>query len=264
MDRFGNPFRANLAGWDNESRSSFRGEEPVTLNYAAIGEGGIVLTSDSQVTHIHRGENGGVLGTYEGQRIKIVRLGTEAAFSVSGNSGLVDTLLAKVEIETGGYGDTLTFEETVQKYRRIFAQEWNDKCDQPHPGPEAAFLFCGYIGTTEKKFPQIVRLDSRTSFAYNPITRRGWAWAGAESHGAALYLHHRFYRDAMPLEQLKLLAYSIVAEVADQDNSVGPPIEMVVVTPTGLLAIEDPEKAKYENARQRMIQGIGTFLADFR
>jgi hypothetical protein len=86
------------------------------------------------------------------------------------------------------------------------------------------------------------------------ITSLAWQW----------FLHHRFYREdpLMPLEQAKLLAYCIAAEVADQDNSVGGQIEVEVITPEKSESLRGTEK--YERARQRMAAGVRSVLDSFR
>jgi hypothetical protein len=66
----------------------------------------------------------------------------------------------------------------------------------------------------------------------------------------------------MPLEQAKLLAYCIAAEVADQDTGVGGPIEMEVITPGGSEAMTN--LAKYESARQELLGRVRTSPAEFK
>ncbi len=125
-----------------------------------------------------------------------------------------------------------------------------------------AFLFCGFIVKQGRELPQIAKLDIADDFLWNPVTTRDYAATGSENHGAAYYLHHRFYRDGMPLEQAKLLAYCIAKEVADLDNSVGGPLEMEVITPDGSHAFAD--FAKYEDGRQKTINGVASVLAAFQ
>lgn len=70
----------------------------MTLTYAVIADGGIVLCADSQVTHTHKDPRGRVIGTYEGRQGKIRRFGGDRfAFSMAGNSGFLDALLAQVD-----------------------------------------------------------------------------------------------------------------------------------------------------------------------
>lgn len=234
----------------------------MTLTYALIADGGIILAADSQITHTHlvpdsMGEGRQVVGTYEGTHSKIKRLGN-SAFSVSGNSGLVNTLLARAE--NSGIKPTQPFEKLVKDYGNAFCEvQFNERL-QLAPRIEAAFLFCGYIGPPKNKRPQIVKLDSAANFNYNPITDEGFAFTGAKEHGAVLYLHHRFYRPRMPLEQAKLLGYCIVAEVADQDNSVGGPIEIEIITPKGSWPMRDSEIEKYEQARQSLVAKVRATL----
>lgn len=235
----------------------------MTLTYALIADGGIILAADSQITHIHSvpdplGDGRRVVGTYEGIRSKIKRLGNHSAFSVSGNSGLVNTLLARAE--TTGVNPTQPFEKLVKSYGDAFCEVLFGERLQLAPRIEAAFLFCGYIGPPENKHPQIVKLDTAANFNYNAITDEGFAFTGSEEHGAVLYLHHRFYRPRMPLEQAKLLAYCIVAEVADQDNSVGGPVEVEIVTPNGSEPLRDSDIEKYGQARQRLVATVRATL----
>ena len=64
----------------------------------------------------------------------------------------------------------------------------------------------------------------------------------------------------MPLEQAKLLGYCIGAEVADQDNSVGGPIEIEIITPKGSWPMRDSEIEKYEQARQSLVAKVRATL----
>jgi 20S proteasome alpha/beta subunit len=242
------------------------GQNNMTLTYALIADGGIILAADSQVTHTHSvpdplGHGRRVVGTYEGTHSKIRRIEKDSAFSVAGNLGLVNTLLARAD--NAGISPKKQFEELVKGYASAFCEVLFDERLQLAPRIEAAFLFCGYIGPPESRHPQIVKLDSAANFNYNPITDEGFAFTGSEEHGAVLYLHHRFYRPRMPLEQAKLLAYCIVAEVADQDNSVGGPIEVEVITPNGSQALRDSDIEKYEQARQSLIAKVRATLDEW-
>ena len=228
----------------------------MTLSYAVIADGGIVLAVDSQVTYEHRVPDFGssrVVGTYEGLQSKIRRLGDHSAFSFAGNRGLVDTLLARAEL--AGIDPSSSFEELVKLYGNVFCEvQVNERIQLP--SIDAAFLFCGYIGSGESRRPQIVKLDSRSGFNYNALTDKGFAFTGAVEHGGVLYLHHRFYRPRMPIEQAKLLAYCIVAEVADQDNSVGGPIEIEIITPKDSRPLSDSDISRCERVRQKIIASV--------
>lgn len=235
----------------------------MTFTYAVIADGGIVLCADSQVTHTHNDQFGKVIGTYEGRRGKIRRLAGRFAFSVSGNGGLVDTLLAEIDEEQVARLES--FDEIVKTYQAAFQKVLKEKYgDNPmevrHFG--VAFLFCGYVVRHGKALPQIVKLDVSSDFLWNPITGRDHAATGQERHGAAYFLHHRFYREGMPLEQAKLLAYCAASEVADLDGSVGGPIEMEIITPEGSGPLTDLHK--YEKARQEIAGKVQSFLAAFR
>jgi 20S proteasome alpha/beta subunit len=236
----------------------------MTLSYAAIADGGIVLAADSQITYTHRVpefESSRVVGTYKGLQSKIRRLGNHSAFSFAGNRGLVDTLLAKAEL--AGIDPTKSFEELVKLYGNVFCEVQVSERIQL-PAIDAAFLFCGYIGRGKDRHPQIVKLDSRLGFSYNAITDQGFAFTGAAEHGGVLYLHHRFYRPRMPVEQAKLLVYCVVAEVAAQDNSVGGPIEMEIITPHGSEALSESDIARYEKVRRKLIATAAKTLSQFQ
>ncbi len=232
----------------------------MTFTYAVISRGGIVLVADSQVTFTHKDKRGSIVATYEDTRGKIRRIGNRCAFSTAGNGGFIDTLLAKADLD--GIGESLSFDEAVRKYGKVFREH----CQAEYPNGriplEAAFLFCGYIGDPSKRVPQIVKLDSAFDFQQNPISKRGFAWTGEIMHGAALYLQHRFYREDLELEQAKLLAYCIAAEIADQDNSVGGPIEVEVITPDSSGPLTNLEK--YEKARQDLLATVRAYLNRFR
>lgn len=253
------PLRMNRAGPDEEPRLSILVGRKMTFSYAVIAEGGIVLAADSQVTHTHRTEYGDVIGTYVNQRGKIKRLRDRAAFSIAGNAGFADTLLAKARFK--GIDPDQSFEELVKDYAKVFRAEVDDKHEGLPNQLQVAFLYCGYIRDGAQHVPQIVKLDSSNYFAYNSVTGRGYAWSGATEHGAAIYLHNRFYREELTLEQAKLLAYCIAAEVAQQDNSVGGPIEVEVITPTGTSALTGIEK--YEQGRQEIANQIDSFLRNW-
>lgn len=234
----------------------------MTFTYAVIAESGIVLAADSQMTYTHRNLNGDVVGTYESFSGKIRRIGNNRfAFSIAGNRGMADTLLAKAELRQ--IDQSGSFEELVQEYRNVFSEEWYNKYSQLGPRVDAAFLFCGFL---KGRVPQIVKLDSTGNFIYNPITSRGFAWTGATEHGAALYLHHRFYRaeQLLTLEQAKLLTYCAAKEIADQDNTVGGPIEVEVITPNGSTPMTAGDIDKYERARQEIASRVITYLEEFK
>jgi 20S proteasome alpha/beta subunit len=234
-----------------------KGEPMMTFTYAVISTGGIVLVADSQVTYTHQDSVGNVIGTYKNQVGKIRRIGNHSAFSIAENLGLADTLLAEANRSV----EETSFEASVQSYQRSFIDSLKRMYQgYPPPGaPRVEFLFCGY---TQNRVAQIVKMSSDTLFAQNPITRCGYASTGsAKEHGAALYLHHRFYRDDLNLEQAKLLAYCTAAEVAEFDNSVGGPLEIEVITPEGSGSLTRLEV--YAEARERLIGLVAEYIAKF-
>lgn len=233
---------------------------PMTLTYALIANGGIVLAADSQVTEQHSvvavGHNR-VIATYQGRKSKIRPLPNGSAFTIAGNAGLVDALLTKAELE--GLDGTKPFEITVREYGRLFRKEYLELYEHSlDDAPHCAFLFCGYIGNG-KRIPQIVKLSSDTAFTLNPVaTSEGYGFTGREEHGAVMYLHHRMYSQGMPMDRAKCLAYCILAEVADLDNIVGGPIEMATVTASGVEPFTD--FVVYEQSRQRIAQAVRTLI----
>jgi hypothetical protein len=62
-------------------------EYHLTLTYALIADGGIVLAADSQITREHDVGNGKsrVVAAYQGKKSKLRTLGNGSAFSVAGN-----------------------------------------------------------------------------------------------------------------------------------------------------------------------------------
>jgi len=254
--------RANVAGWESDSRPHLCEEREMTFTYAVIADGGIVLAADSQMTHSHS-DHFGVIGTYEGCRGKIKRIGTQFAFSIAGNGGLADTLLG--EVNRASIDRLHSFKEIVKAYEDAMARELNRLYPRELPLAfrDTAFLFCGYVPGFAKPVPQVVKLSSELRMSQNPITGRDMAATGAMRHGAAYYLHHRFYQEGLPLEQAKLLAYCTAAEVAEQDNSVGGPIEMELITPEGSRALTEEEIRKYEKARRELVGKVRSYLADF-
>jgi 20S proteasome alpha/beta subunit len=229
--------------------------EEMTLTYAMIADGGIILAADSQFTYTHKVQ-GNIVGAYEGTTEKIAYLKNGSAFSIAGNRGLVDTLLAKAET----IDDSMPFEQVVFAYSQLFQKEYQKAYGQSRDWNmrvHADFLFCGYLKVNGKAIPQIIKLASGFDFGYNPMTR-GFAFTGEERHGGVLYLHHRFYRDGIPLEKAKLLGYCILKEVADLDTSVGGPIEIAIITENEAKPLTD--LAKYEQKRQEIISKVGLML----
>jgi 20S proteasome alpha/beta subunit len=169
---------------------------------------------------------------------------------------LVDALLAKAELaEIDGSGP---FEEVVREYAGLFQREYIKAYDQ-RTGYPCAFLFCGYIGRNGKKIPQIVKLSNQNSFIWNPVaTGAGYGFTGREQHGGVLYLHHRLYLENMPMDSAKCLAYCILSEVAELDNLVGGPIEMAVVTESGVEPFTGFDR--YEKKRQQITSTVRSLI----
>jgi len=240
---------------DYDERLSPSERDMMTLTYALIADGGIILAADSQVTHKHK-DGSNVIATYEKTRSKIKQLENGGAFSIAGNSAFADVLLEKAKLAmVDKKGDS--FEDVTLAHSLLFRKENKHlygHIDLPYR-PGADFLFCGYMGDTA----HIVKLSSDTEFSYvTSAVGNGYGFSGAREHGAVLYLHHRFYRNDMPLEQAKLLAYYIVAEVADLDNSVGGPIEMMVITKVGVEPFANIES--YEQKRQQLTKQVRALL----
>jgi len=231
----------------------------MTFTYAVIADTGIVLVADTQVTYTHRNSIGGTDGTYEGRRSKLRFVGKHSVFSVAGNGGLVDTLIGAAE--QAGCHDK-EFGPATDAYHKVFLEIYNAKYAGRLQRLDATFLFCGYVDGAAGPKPQIIKLDMAGGFEYNPIYGSGWASSGSEKHGAALYLHHRLYEDNLPLERAKFLAYLVATEVAEQDTSVGGPIEMVVVTPKGTTRIKNTKK--YQAGRRDFIKNQIAFFRGFK
>lgn len=225
----------------------------VTLTYALVADGGIVLAADSQITHPHDVGQSNIVATYAAKRSKIRTLKNGAAFSVAGNAGLVDALLAKAEIAQIDQSEP--FEDVVSEYQQLFQREYLKRYGQA-TGPSCAFLFCGYIGANGTKKPQIIKLSSNNVFMWNPVGEFGFT--GREQHGGVLYLHHRLYSSQMPLDSAKCLVYCIISEVAELDNIVDGPIEMVVVTELGVEPFTSVDR--YEKKRQQIIGAVRSMI----
>lgn len=232
--------------------------EEMTLTYAVIADGAIILAADSQITNEHTVDSR-VIAAYESTRGKIKRLACGGAFSIAGNSAFADALLEKARVAKADKEES--FDSTVITHAMLFEAE-NQRLHGRRSlplRPHVDFLFCGYTGPRAESVPQIVKLSSQREFGYNHVaTGSGYGFSGASEHGAARYLHHRFYRADMSLEQAKLLAYIIVAEVADLDNSVGGPIEMSIITKSGAEPFTD--LGHYESRRQSLIQQVRALL----
>src|SRR6266446_8023555 len=106
--------------WGYEETSPQSRREDMTLSYALIADGGIVLAVDSQVTYTHKilsPTESRIVSTYQGKTGKLLWLPNGAACSIAGNRGLADTLLAKVpSVETD---TTEPFDEMVQRYSAV-------------------------------------------------------------------------------------------------------------------------------------------------
>src|SRR6266849_4512849 len=103
--------------------------------------------------------------------------------------------------------------------------------------------------------PQIIKLSSETAFSLNPAaTGKGSGFTGSEHHGGVLYLHHRLCSPGMPLDAAKCLAYCILSEVAELDTSVGGPIEMAIVTESGVEPFSGFDA--YEEKRQQIVDAV--------
>jgi hypothetical protein len=73
-----------------------------------------------------------------------------------------------------------------------------------------------------------------------------------------LYLHHRLYAPHMPIDSAKCLAYCVLSEVADLDNTVGGPIEMAVVAESGVEQFTGFDR--YEQKRQRIVDAVRSLI----
>jgi hypothetical protein len=130
-----------------------------------------------------------------------------------------------------------------------------------------SFLFCGYyaIGLKEHGIssPRIIKFSSYNEFSPAPLAcgSYGYGFIGREDHGGVLYLHHRFFPRPsvkLSLESAKCLAYCILAEVIRQDNTVGEPLEMLVIKPSESQPIID--FAPYKDRLRRMEDSVKAFL----
>jgi 20S proteasome alpha/beta subunit len=229
--------------------------EKMTFTYACLSEGGIVLAADSQVTFEQTvgGTGTNVVATYLGERSKIRRIGTHSAFSMAGKSWFADTLLQALERDQTAMQSS-SFNEAVTRCREVFRRELDR---MQSPVPDITLMFCGFANMfSGKPMPKIVKLSTATGFDYMEVGQSEPAWTGAVEHGAALYLHHRFHprERLLSLEQAKFLAYCIVKEVADMDNTVGGQIEMEVITELESKPFTDIER--FENKRKTLAETI--------
>jgi 20S proteasome alpha/beta subunit len=229
----------------------YQGDQ-MTFTYACLSEGGIVLAADSQVTFSQHDEERNVVGTYLSERSKIRRIGKHSAFSIAGRSGLADAILEALELDRFAM-QALSFDEALELCGRIFNSEIMKRGNSV---PAVDFMFCGYADVRGTRVPRRVILSSGNRFSYRDVSRYEPAWTGAVEHGAALYLHHRFHprERLLSLEQAKFLAYCIVKEVADMDNTVGGQIEMEVITELGSKPFTDIER--FENKRKILAETI--------
>jgi hypothetical protein len=223
----------------------------MTLTYALIADGGIVLAADSKLTYTHAptaeySGNPFTAATYDTLVSKIHKFPNGSALSVAGKHGLVEMLLNSAQAK--GVGQSHSFVQSVLDYRRHFQDEYlklydDDRGDHPH----CDFIFVGYEGKGEARSPLLCKLSSKQHFSFHPSET--FEFSGRENHGAALYLHHRLAFPNMPLGAAKQLVYCVLAEVSDLDNMCGRPIEMVVVMPTGTVDITQVELDGYEEKR---------------
>jgi hypothetical protein len=232
----------------------------MTLTYALIADSGIVLAADTQSIQSHNAGDYGdshLVADYKSKKSKIRTLRNGSAFSIAGNGGLVDALLCEANLQQ--IDDSEPFNAVVRQYSRFFHDEYFKSYDETWDRPHCDFLFCGYIGANGRKIPQIVKLSSQSGFSWNPVaTLEGHGFTGREQHGGALYLHHRIYCEGMPLDSAKCLAYCIVSEVAESDSIVGVPVEMAIVTESGVEMFADFDR--YEQKRQRIIEAVRSLI----
>lgn len=232
----------------------------MTLTYALIADGGIILAADSQGTDSHQiaeGHESRLIAAYQGTVSKIRSLPNGSAFSIAGNSALVEHLL--LEAEHKKLQEITDFIESTLAYSRLFREEFIKLYDEDENPPHCDFLFCGYAGKNGDKDPYIVKLSSRCRFGWNVVAPgKGYGFSGREQHGAVLYLHHRLYSPGMPMESAKCMAYCILAEVADSDNIVGFPIEMAIITKDGVGPFSGFDQ--YEQKRQSIISAVRAVL----
>jgi 20S proteasome alpha/beta subunit len=239
-------------------------QRPMTLTYALIAEGGIILAADSQETFQHQVVDGTQfrsLATYTRETSKIRTMGKQSAFTIAGNAGLADFLLTRAESALPI--ETKSFDEIVFRNSSFFRHEYLKMYGEVDIDcrPHCAFLFCGYE-ENGKKAPRIIRLSSYDTFTCNPVAiGNGYGFTGRTEHGAALYLHHRLYRHGMSLDEAKCLAYCLIAEVATLDNTVGGPIDMVVLTESGVEQFSDFDR--YEKKRQQIVQTVRALIRSF-
>jgi hypothetical protein len=257
------PHRAKRSSFDNDGFTTPPWQEnfPMTLTYALIADGGIVLAADSEAIHSHFAGDCGdsrLVATYREKKSKIRVLPNGVAFSFAGNSGLVDELLAKAEL--GENGNWKSFDETTEHYRDIFQFEYEKKYkDDNGIRPHCEFLLCGYSGHNGRKIPKIIKLSSYSWFSWNPVaTHTGFGFSGRENHGGILYLHHRLYSPLMQLGSAQCLAYCALKEVAELDNIVGEPIEVVIIKEDGVERVRD--FAPFEQKRQELIKALGSLI----
>jgi hypothetical protein len=172
---------------EKDFRGALQRNAEMTFTYAVIADAGIVLCADSQMVHTHSDQFGRVIGTYEGRRSKIRRIGRRFAYSICGNGGLVDTLLAEVNEADA---ETMEFEAMVAMYmdafQKVFIEKYRGR-DQVINARRlgVVFLFCGFIVRYGKQIPRVIKLDVANDFSWLPITGRDYASTGQESHGAA-------------------------------------------------------------------------------
>ncbi len=227
----------------------------MTLTYALVADRGIVLAADSELTFTQSATSDFhgepfTVGTYRSKRSKIYRLKNGSAFSVAGNEGLVEMLIKEAEVKQ--VDENKPFFETVKEYSTVFQTWYLDTFDYGADRPNCDFQFCGYL---HGKCPMIITLSSKQNFAVC-MQSKYFAFTGRENHGAALYLHHRLAHEEMPFEATKRLAYRVVAEVADMDNMVGKPIEMVVVGQSGTTEVGAEDFVSFEATRNDLVNAL--------
>jgi hypothetical protein len=251
--------------FENDGFTSPHRDPPMTLTYALISQGAIVLAADSQRTTRHEvadSHDSRLVAVYKDSTSKIRELPNGAAFSVAGNSVFVDHLLltaakGKQSPELDG---SRGFISMTVEYSRIFGKEFDRIYpDESQVRPECDFLFCGFEEQNERKILCIVKLSCRLGFSWNIVaTEKGYGFSGRAEHGGVLYLHHRFYYPELTKDAGQFLAYCILAEVAESDNMVSGPIEMAIVTEHGVKPFTDFQR--YERKRQNIVSAVRSLV----
>lgn len=237
--------------------------EVVTLAVAMVAQGGIIVGSDSKVTHAHEfyGVSIGSYTSYENKLFPCAR--NTAVFCTSGDSGAIGNLLSAAKAASFDIQGASSFNEAVQIASLSFAQQVERIYRGKWPCPDCGFLFCGYEQTGAGHVPRLVRLLSGSNFRPE-YANGGFSSIGQQFHGVVVYLSKAVYDSSLSTEQGMALAYTMIAETSFHDDTVGGEMVIATIRPGSPIEVlkTEPELSKYRKTWQDFHERIKSLFLE--